>query len=228
MLFYDWTMLLIIPGLLLGLWAQTRVKTTFEKYSRVAASFGGTAAEAARIILNESGNDDVSIQPAKGMLTDHYNPRNNTLSLSEDVMHSRSLAAIGVAAHEAGHAMQQHEGYAPLQLRTAIVPMVQIGANLAWPIFVMGLIMAFEPLQTAGIVLFSLAVLFALITLPVEFDASRRAVAMLTQSGIISWGQETEAVKAVLNAAAMTYVASAVSALLQLVRLLVLRNRNRD
>jgi Zn-dependent membrane protease YugP len=106
--------------------------------------------------------------------------------------------------------------------------MVQIGANLAWPIFVMGLIMAFEPLQTAGIVLFSLAVLFALITLPVEFDASRRAVAMLTQSGIISWGQETEAVKAVLNAAAMTYVASAVSALLQLVRLLVLRNRNRD
>ncbi len=228
MLFYDWTMLLIIPSLLLGLWAQTRVKTTFEKYSRVTASFGGTAAEAARIILNESGNDDVSIQPAKGILTDHYNPRNNTLNLSEDVMHSRSLAAIGVAAHEAGHAMQQHEGYAPLQLRTAIVPMVQIGANLAWPIFVMGLIMAFEPLQTAGIVLFSLAVLFALITLPVEFDASRRAVAMLTQSGIISWGQETEAVKAVLNAAAMTYVASAVSAILQLVRLLVLRNRNRD
>lgn len=228
MLFYDWTMLLIIPSLLLGLWAQTRVKTTFEKYSRVTASFGGTATEAARIILNESGNDDVSIQPAKGILTDHYNPRNNTLNLSEDVMHSRSLAAIGVAAHEAGHAMQQHEGYAPLQLRTAIVPMVQIGANLAWPIFVMGLIMAFEPLQTAGIVLFSLAVLFALITLPVEFDASRRAVAMLTQSGIISWGQETEAVKAVLNAAAMTYVASAVSAILQLVRLLVLRNRNRD
>lgn len=228
MFFYDWTMLLIIPGLLLGLWVQARVKSTFAKYSKVAASFGGTAADAARTILNDSGNGDVSILPARGMLTDHYNPLNNTLSLSEEVIHSRSLAAIGVAAHEAGHAMQQHEGYGPLKLRTAIVPMVQVGANLAWPIFVIGLILSFEPLQTAGIILFGLAVLFAVITLPVEFDASRRAVAMLTQSGVISWGEETDAVKAVLNAAAMTYVASAVSAALQLLRLIILRNRNRD
>ena len=228
MFFYDWTMLLVLPALLLGLWAQARVKSAFDKYSAVRAAFGGTAEAAARRILDDSGNGGVAIRRASGLLTDHYNPKDNTLNLSDGVFGSPSLAAIGVAAHAAGHAMQQHAGYAPLAFRTAIVPAVQIGSRLSVPIFIAGLIFSFGPLQTVGIALFALTVLFSLITLPVELDASRRAVAMLTQSGVIQAGDETDAVKQVLNAAAMTYVAAAVGAVMQLVRLLILRSRSRE
>ncbi len=225
-MYYDSTFLLLIPGILLALWAQMRVKRTYAKYSKVISSFPGSAAQAAQKMLNDSGNDRVRVQPTQGMLTDHYDPRNETLNLSEEVYGSNSVAALGIAAHEAGHAMQKKDGYALLNLRTAVVPAVNIGSNLSVPIFILGFALSFDPLITVGIVLFSLTVLFALITLPVEFNASKRAVEMLSNSGIITSQQEEAGVKKVLSAAAMTYVAAAVSALLQLIRLILLRRRN--
>ncbi|HHX22088.1 MAG TPA: zinc metallopeptidase, partial [Clostridiales bacterium] len=166
--------------------------------------------------------------PGQGTLTDHYDPRNQTLKLSEGVYNSSSVAALGIAAHEAGHAMQDKEGYALLGLRSAIVPAVNIGSKLSFPIFIVGLIMSFRPLTLIGIALFALTVLFTLITLPVEFDASRRAIAMLNASGLIAKDEE-KGVRKVLNAAAMTYVAAAVGAILQLLRLILIsRSRSRD
>jgi hypothetical protein len=225
-MYFDSTFLLLIPGILLALWAQMRVKGTYEKYSKVISNFPGSAAQAAQKILDDSGNDRVRVQPTQGMLTDHYDPRNETLNLSEGVYSSNSVAALGIAAHEAGHAMQKKDGYALLNLRTAVVPVVNIGSSLSLPIFILGFALSFEPLVTIGIILFSLTVVFALITLPVEFNASKRAVEMLSNSGIITSQQEEQGVKKVLNAAAMTYVAAAVSAILQLVRLILLRRRN--
>ena len=160
-----------------------------------------------------------------GGLTDHFDPKNHTLGLSKDVYDSSSVAALGVAAHEVGHAMQQREGYPLLSLRSAIVPAVNIGSSLAWPIFVAGLIFSIDALQFAGIILFSLVLIFALITLPVELNASKRALQLLTAGGFIE-GDETAGVKSVLTAAAMTYVASVVSAALQLLRLILLSRRN--
>lgn len=225
-MYFDSTFLLLIPGILLALWAQMRVKGTYEKYSKVISNFPGSAAQAAQIILDDSGNDRVRVQPTQGMLTDHYDPRNETLNLSEGVYSSNSVAALGIAAHEAGHAMQKKDGYALLNLRTAVVPVVNIGSSLSLPIFILGFALSFEPLVTIGIILFSLTVVFALITLPVEFNASKRAVEMLSNSGIITSQQEEQGVKKVLNAAAMTYVAAAVSAILQLARLILIRRRN--
>ena len=220
-------MILVIPGLLLGLWAQMRVSSAFKKYSAVHARNGMSAEEVARSMLNRADCGDVSVRSVSGNLTDHYDPRNNTLRLSDGVYGSTSVAAIGVAAHECGHAMQQHEGYAPLKLRSALVPVVNLGSNLYFPIFLLGLLFSWEPLLYVGIACFALTLVFSLVTLPVEFNASGRALRVLEQQGYLS-GEEMDGARAVLNAAAMTYVAAAISSLLQLVRLLIIARNRRD
>lgn len=226
MYFYDWTMILMLPGLLLGLWAQWKVKSAFARYSRVPTRAGLPAGEVARHLLAQNGNTGVTIRQIGGELTDHYDPRDNSLSLSQNVYGSSSVAALGVAAHEAGHAMQKQEGYPFLKLRTLVAPVVNIGSNLSWPIFLAGLVFSYEPLMNAGIILFAAVVVFALITLPVEFDASRRALRMLTEGGFVT-EDERQGAKAVLTAAALTYVASFVSAFMQLMRLVLLAGNNR-
>lgn len=227
MFFWDWTYFLIIPGLLLGLWAQHKVKSAYAEYSRVSTRLGQPASAVVADLLRRNGNYAVSVGRVSGSLTDHYNPATETLNLSEGVYGSASVAALGIAAHEAGHAMQKQEGYAPLMLRTAIVPAVNICSSLSTPLFMAGLIFAWEPLTTLGIILFAASTVFALVTLPVEFNASRRAVAMLTDGGYVS-GEEVQGVQRVLNAAALTYVASAVTSLLSLLRLVLIANRRRD
>lgn len=227
-MFWDWTMIFVIPGLLLGLWAQYRVSSTFKKYGAVLTRSGQTAEGVARALLNHSGCGRVSISRISGSLTDHYDPRSYTLRLSSDVYGEASVAAIGVAAHECGHAMQQQDGYMPLKLRSALVPVVNLGSNLYFPIFLLGLVFSWEPLVYVGIACFALTLLFSLVTLPVEFNASSRAVRALDEGGYLS-EEELSGARAVLNAAAMTYVASAISSLLQLLRLLVIaRGRRRD
>ena len=220
-MFYDSTILLLIPALLLALLAQAGMKSAFSKYAKVPSQAGIPASQAALKMLYDQGNNEVSVARVQGRLTDHYDPRTQVLSLSEEVHDSTSIAALGIAAHEAGHAMQKKEGYAPLALRSMVVPTVNIGSMLSIPIFMLGLIMSWQPLVTAGIVLFGLTVAFSAITLPVEFNASRRAIAMLNRSGLITQEEERD-VRKVLNAAAMTYVASAIGALLQLVRLILI------
>lgn len=227
MFYWDWTMIFVIPGLLLGLWAQMRVSSAFKKYSAVHAHNGMSAEEVARSMLNRGGCGEVSVRTVSGNLTDHYDPRNNTLRLSDGVYGSTSVAAIGVAAHECGHAMQQHEGYAPLKLRSALVPVVNLGSNLYFPIFLLGLVFSWEPLLYVGIACFALTLVFALVTLPVEFNASGRALSVLEEQGYLS-RNEMDGARAVLNAAAMTYVAAAISSLLQLVRLLIIARDRRD
>ena len=227
MFYWDWTMILVIPGLLLGLWAQMRVSSAFRKYSAVHARSGMSAEDVARSMLNQAGCGNVSIRSVSGNLTDHYDPRNNTLRLSDGVYGSSSVAAIGIAAHECGHAMQQHEGYAPLVLRSALVPVVNLGSNLYFPIFLLGLLFSWEPLIYVGIACFALILVFSLVTLPVEFNASGRALRVLDQQGYLS-SEEMDGARAVLNAAAMTYVAAAISSLLQLVRLLIIARDRRD
>lgn len=225
--YFDWTYLLIIPGMILGLWAQAKVKSTYHEYSRVATRLGKPASVVVDDLLRRNGNHAVSIGRVSGSLTDHYNPSKETLNLSEGVYGSASVAALGIAAHEAGHAMQKHDGYAPLSLRTMIVPAVNICSSLSTPLFVLGLIMSWQPLTTIGIILFAASTVFALVTLPVEFNASRRAVAMLTEGGYVT-GDEERGVRKVLNAAALTYVAAAVTSLMSLLRLVLIANRRRD
>lgn len=227
MFYYDWTYLLIIPGLILGLWAQHKVKSAYAEYSRISTRLGRTAASVVDDLLRRNGNNKVRIGRVSGELTDHYNPADETLKLSDGVYASSSIAALGIAAHEAGHAMQKHENYAPLMLRTAIVPAVNICSGLSTPLFFLGLLMSWEPLLTLGIILFAASTVFALVTLPVEFNASNRAVAMLTEGGYVS-REEERGVRKVLNAAALTYVAAAVTSLLSLLRLVMIANRRRD
>jgi len=228
MFYFDWTYILIIPGLLLGLWAQHRVQSAYQEYSRVATRLGRPASEIAADLLRRNGNHAVRVGRVSGQMTDHYDPGKEVLNLSEGVYGSASVAALGIAAHEAGHAMQKMDGYAPLKLRTAAVPVVNIGSTASTPLFVLGLIMAWQPLVYIGIALFSLSVVFSLITLPVEFDASKRALRMLTEGGYIT-ESERSGVKAVLNAAALTYVAAAVTSIMSLLRLLLIaRSRDRD
>lgn len=219
---YDW--LYILPGLLLGLWAQYKVRSAYAKYSKVASYDGRPASEVARSILVENNNGGVRVEQTQGMLSDHYDPRTEVLRLSEGVFGSNSLAALGIAAHEAGHAMQQLEEYGPMKLRNAVVPAVSFSSQLYFPLFLVGLIANWEPLMFIGIVVFALSVLFSFITLPVEFDASRRAMTMLETGGYVT-REEAPKVKAVLDAAALTYVAAAVTAVLQLLRLLALARR---
>lgn len=227
MFFYDWTYFLIIPGLILGIWAQMKVKSTYAEYSRIPTRQGYSAATVVDDLLRRNGNNRVSIGRVSGELTDYYNPSNETLNLSEGVYGSSSIAALGIAAHEAGHAMQKKEGYAPLKLRTAIVPAVNICSGLSTPLFFLGLLFAWDKLTTLGIILFAASTVFALVTLPVEFNASRRAVAMLTDGGYVS-GEEERGVRKVLTAAALTYVAAAVTSLLSLLRLVLIARRRND
>ena len=227
MLYFDWTYLLIIPGMILGIWAQSKVKSAYAKYSRIPTRLGRNAASVVDDLLRRNGNNRVTIGRVSGELTDHYNPGNETLNLSDGVFASNSIAALGIAAHEAGHAMQKFEGYAPLTLRTTIVPAVNICSGLSTPLFFLGLLLSWEPLLTLGILLFAASTVFALVTLPVEFNASKRAVAMLTEGGYIT-GEEERGVRKVLQAAALTYVASAVTRMLSLLRLVMIANRRRD
>ncbi len=226
---FDPTYMLIIIGAVLSLGASAVVNSTFRKYSRVRSLSGMTGAQAAQKILNAAGIYDVSVQHISGNLTDHYDPGAKVLRLSDSVYGETSVAAIGVAAHECGHAIQHQHSYVPLRLRTAIFPVASFGSKIAWPLILLGIILSMsQTLIYAGIFLFSFAVLFQLVTLPVEFNASRRAVKILDDSGIL-YGDEVGITKKVLGAAALTYVAGAAAAILQLLRLLILfGGRNRD
>ena len=213
---------LVLPALLFTLWAQIRVKTTFAKYQKVASDRNMTGADAARLVLEQNGVTGVAVTRVAGQLTDHYDPKENVIRLSESVYDTRTAAAVGVAAHEAGHAVQYAVGYTPIRLRSAVIPATKIGTYAAWPLFVLGLAMSFRGLQLAGIVLFSACVLFQLLTLPVEINASRRAVKSLEVSGLSDEG--LKAAKSVLTAAALTYVAALASAIVNLLRLISLFN----
>ena len=228
----DPTIFLVLIGVLLSLWAQNRVNSTFARYSRVRSFSGMTGAEAARRLLNAQGIYDVTVQPVSGKLTDHYDPRTKVVKLSDAVYNATSVAAIGVAAHECGHAMQHNEGYGPLRFRSALVPVANFGSQLSWPMILLGILFGGlgSPLVQVGILMFSLAVLFQLVTLPVEFNASSRAVRLLDSQGILS-GEEVDGTRKVLKAAALTYVAAAAGSILQLLRLVILfggRDRDND
>lgn len=223
----DPTYLLVILGLIIGMIAQAGVQSAYKKYSQVRSSAGFTGAEAARRILDQNGLYDVPIEMARGgSLSDHYDPRHRVLRLSPEVYSSPSLAALGIAAHEVGHAIQHKEEYRPLALRSTLVPAANIGSSLAWPIFILGLIFSLDWLLVAGIAAFTLAVIFQVVTLPVEFNASKRAMDQL-DSGRYLTREEQAGVKKVLRSAAMTYVAAALASILQLARLLMLSGRRR-
>ncbi|MDR1648643.1 MAG: zinc metallopeptidase [Synergistaceae bacterium] len=221
--FFDSTMLLLIPALLFAGWAQMKVQSTFARYGNVTTRRGVTADQAARMLLDRFGLTSVPVKRVGGHLTDHYDPRDRTLSLSDAVYGNGSIAAIGVAAHEVGHAIQHSEGYAPLILRNNIVPVVNIGSSMAMPLFFAGFLFSGPALMDIGIFLFLGVIIFHLITLPVEYNASSRAVAILGQTGALT-GDELRGAGKVLSAAAWTYVAATLMAVMQLVRLLALRN----
>ncbi len=225
--YYDRTYILLIIGMLLSLAASAKLKSTFARYRSVRNASGLTGEQAARRILQAAGITDVQVRAVRGSLTDHYDPRTKTVNLSQDIYGQTSLAAVGVAAHECGHAIQHATHYAPLEIRSAIVPAANLGSQLSWPLFFIGLIMSIRPLITAGIVLFSLAVLFQLVTLPVEINASSRALHMLEATGILG-SDENRGARKVLTAAAMTYVAALAGSVLQLFRLLILAGGRRN
>ncbi len=225
-LYGDSTFILLIPAILLSLYAQTKISSTFRKYSKVAGQNGYTASDVARRILDMNGLNNVRIERVRGNLTDHYDPRKQVLRLSDTVFGSTSIAALGVAAHEAGHAVQHSTGYMPLLMRNTIAPVAGFGSSLSWILILVGFLYNSLSLIQLGIVFFLAVVIFQLITLPVELNASSRAIAMLTDSGIIT-GQEVTPAKKVLNAAALTYVAAALTAILQLLRFIMLANRRR-
>ena len=228
--YMDPTYILVLIGVVISLWASAKVKTTYSKYSRVRSMSGLTGAQVADQILRANGIYDVRIEHVSGELTDHYDPKNRVLRLSDVVYNSTSVAALGVAAHECGHAVQDDRDYFPLRFRNALVPVANIGTQAAWPIILVGLLFAGSSfLINLGILLFSLGVLFQLVTLPVEFNASRRAIQILGNTGIL-YGDEIRDTKKVLSAAAMTYVAAAAASILSLLRLLILfgGRRNRD
>lgn len=230
-MYFDPTYVLVLAGVVLSLIASAKVNSTFSKYSRVFNSRGITGAQAAEMVLRSAGIYDVRIERVSGNLTDHYDPRSKVLRLSDTVYGQSSVAAVGVAAHECGHAIQHARGYAPLKLRSTLVPIANFGSKIAWPLIIFGLFISGESsalLINAGIIAFLAAVLFQLITLPVEFNASNRAIQMIVSGGVM-YGEEVKGARKVLNAAAMTYVASAATAILQLLRILLLtggRRRN--
>ena len=228
MFYFDPSYVLILIGLLLSMAASAKVNSTYARYARVGARCGITGAEAAKRLLNSQGIYDVTVRRVPGKLTDHYDPRNKTVNLSESVYGSTSIAAIGVAAHECGHAMQDANDYSPLRIRAALVPAANLGSQLCWPLIIIGLLLGGSSvLLNLGILLFCLAVLFQLVTLPVEYDASHRAVTLLDSTGILV-GQEVGQTRKVLNAAALTYVAAAAASILQLLRLLILFGNRRN
>ena len=227
-MFFGPTLLILIPAGLFALYAQAKVRSAYARGSQIPGSRGYTGAQAAQEVMHQSGITDVPVEPVSGQLTDHYDPTHKRLCLSEGVYASRSLAAVGIAAHEAGHAMQHASAYPALGLRSAVVPVANIGTMLGPILFMVGLFFFRSPLLVnIGIAAYSVAVLFTLITLPVEFNASQRAIACLTSQGIIP-AEEVDETRRVLNAAAWTYVAAAAVAISQLVRLLLLRNMYGD
>lgn len=231
MIFWDYTYILVLIGAVICMIASTRVRMTFNKYSKYRSMSGMTGAQAAERILRSAGIYDVQIRHVSGELTDHYDPRTKTVNLSDSVYNSTSVAAVGVAAHECGHVIQHDTNYAPLTFRTTLVPIANIGSTLAWPVILIGLLINSRSsmmIIDIGIILFSLAVLFQLVTLPVEFDASGRALRLLQEQGILG-SEEIVYTRKVLSAAALTYVASAASAILQLFRIILLfGGRRRD
>lgn len=223
--YIDPTYLILIPAILISAWAQFKVSSTFNKYSTVRSINGYTGAQVARILLNDAGLQEVEIQQVLGRLSDHYDPRAKVLRLSSDVYGSTSVASIGVAAHEVGHAIQDKESYSALVFRNAIVPVVNFSSSLSWILFFIGILLSYSTLVTIGIILFSVVVLFQLVTLPVEFNASSRALKLLEARGIL-YDKEVDGARKVLSAAALTYVAATLMAVLQLVRLIAISNRN--
>ena len=217
---------LVIPTLIFSMWAQYRVTSSFKKYSMKYTRNGITGAEAAREVLRRSGINNVQIERVKGNLTDHFDPRTNVIRLSENVYDTPSVAAVGVAAHEAGHAVQYANSYVPMKLRAAIIPVTNIGSKLSMPLIILGMFLGMTGIINIGIILFGAVVVFQLITLPVEFNASRRAVAVLDESGILT-GDELPASKKVLSAAALTYVGALAVSLAQLIRLIDMSRRRR-
>ena len=227
--YYDSTYILVLIGAVISMIASARVKSTYAKYGKIRSHSGMTATDAARMILDNAGLRHVRIERVSGDLTDHYSPKEQILRLSDTTIHSGSIAAIGVAAHECGHAIQHAEHYAPLNVRNAIVPVVNLGSTLSWPMILLGLLFGFSGFFKLGILLFSFSLIFQIITLPVEFNASSRAVAILEQSGML-YEDELKGARKVLSAAAMTYVAAVVATLLSLLRLIILfgGRRNND
>ena len=223
--FFDSTMLILIPAIIISFIAQMMVKSAYSKYSEVRTHNGNTGSEIARSMLDEAGLYDVPIEIVNSELGDHYDPRSRVLRLSPDVYSKATVAAAGIAAHEVGHALQHQRSYAPLVLRNTIAPAVNISSNLSWGIFFAGLIFSVRPLLTIGIILFTAVVLFQVVTLPVEFNASRRALEVLESRNIL-YSDELKGAKKVLGAAALTYVAAALMSILQLIRLIALSKRN--
>ena len=233
MFYFDYTYILfMIPCIIISLICQVRVKTAFSKYGSIPNSRGMTGAQAAEYVLRQNGVTDVRIECVKGKLTDHYDPRNNVIRLSEAVYNVNSVAAVGVAAHEAGHAVQTAKNYTPNKIRGAILPVARIGSSISWILIMLGFLFAYRSssnlagmyLLYGGIILFSASVLFTIVTLPVEFDASRRALKCIREGNLLR-EDEYKGAKSVLTAAAMTYVASAITAIMQLLRLLLIVNR---
>lgn len=224
--YFDSTWLILIPGIVLAMLAQAKVNNAFNKYSQIKSSIGMLAATAARRMLDQNGLNGVQIRLAQGKLSDNYDPRSKTLNLSQAVHDSTSLAALAVAAHEVGHAIQHSRHFAPMAFRSALVPVVNIGSYAAWPLLLAGLILSIQPLVYIGIGVFALSVLFQLVTLPVEFDASHRGLEMLREGGYLA-EEEVAGARKVLSAAAMTYLAATLMAILQLLRLLLIAGGSR-
>ncbi len=223
-----WYLVLVLPAFVIALIAQAKVKSTFNKFNQYRTMSGLTGAQAARRVLDANGLQFVRVEHIKGELNDHYDPQTNVIRLSDSTYNSMSIAAVGVAAHEAGHACQYAEEYAPIRFRMALVPVCNLGANLSWPAILLGYLFGMRPLVFIGIVLFSLSVLFQLVTLPVEFNASSRALAAIDSSGLMNQ-DELSGAKKVLSAAAMTYVAALAVSVANLLRLiLIFGRRNRD
>ena len=225
--FFDSTIILLIPALIFSMWAQHKVKSAYATYGEVRAKCGETAAQVSKALLDRAGLSNIPVEHVAGDLTDHYDPRAKVLRLSDSVDNNRSIAAIGVAAHEVGHAIQDKEGYAFLRFRNAIAPVAQLCSTVSLPLFFIGLIFGWLNLLNIGILLFCGVLVFYLVTLPLEFDASARALKMLRETNILS-SNELGGAKAVLDAAALTYVAALVMTIMQLVRLIALRNIRRD
>ncbi len=225
MFFFDSTIFILIPAIMLTLYAQYKVKTTYSKYSKILAKNGLSGKETAEELLLRNNLSNIKIEPIEGRLSDHYDPRQKKLSLSKEIYYGKSIAAQGIVAHEVGHALQDAKKYFPLSLRSNLVPVTNIGSSMAVPLFLIGFIFSFPALMNIGIIAFSLAVIFQLVTLPVELDASKRAANLLIGANIVSDTEEINSVKKVLNAAALTYVAAASMAVFQLLRLIMLKNR---
>jgi len=225
--YFDSSMLILIPAIIIAGWAQLKVSSTFKKYSEVKSINGYNGSQVARMLLDSNGLSDVPVELTQGKLSDHYDPSVRVMRLSNDVFYGTSVASLGVAAHETGHAIQHKERYAPLIIRNSIVPMVNIGSNLSWVLFFVGFLFSIGALLHLGIILFSVVVIFQLITLPVEFNASKRALVILSSRNVL-YEEEIRGAKKVLDAAALTYVAALLMAVAQLLRMILLSNSRDD